>query len=128
MEAKNIQSKKANRQGWHRSTELCIDLKTILRSDRRAKLRKDYPGVLTRDGREHYTFTETLPESAGKRNPHVFCGDFITVTRWADGSLHPNFKPTKIGGKGFNLESYAFGVAYEIREALKGLIEENMSE
>ena len=128
MEAKNIQSKKANGQGWHRSTELFIDLKTILRSDRRAKLRKDYPGVLTRDGREHYTFTETLPEQAGKRNPHVFCGEFITVTRWTDGSLHPNFKPTRIGGKGFNLTSYAWGVACELREALKGLIEENMSE
>ena len=91
-------------------------------------MRKDYPGVLTRDGREHYTFTETLPEQAGKRNPHVFCGDFITVTRWADGSLHPNFKPTRIGGKGFNLTSYAWGVALELREALKGLIEEEMSE
>ena len=128
MEAKNIQSKKANGQGWHRNTELCIDLKTILTSDRRARMRKDYQGVLTRDGREHFTFIETLPEQATKRNPHVFCGEFITVTRWADGSLHPNFKPTKIGGRGFNLTSYAWGVALELREALKGLIEEEMSE
>ena len=37
----------------NRNTELCIDLKTILRSDRKAKTHKDYPGVLTRDGREH---------------------------------------------------------------------------
>lgn len=89
------------------NTELCIDLKTILHSDRRARMRKDYPGVLTRDGREHYTFIETLPEQAARRNPHVFCGEFITVTRWADGTLHPNFKPTKIGGRGFTPESYA---------------------
>ena len=33
---------------------LCIDLRTILRSDRKAKTHKDYPGVLTRDGREHF--------------------------------------------------------------------------
>ena len=111
---------------WNTNTELCIDLKTILRTDRRARMRKDYTGVLTRDGREHYTFLETLPESAGKRNPHIFCGDFITVTRWADGTLHPNFRPKRIGGKGFNLESYAFGVACELREALKGFIEEEV--
>ncbi len=110
------------------NTELCIDLKTILRSDRRAKMRKDYPGVLTRDGREHYTFIETLPTTDGKRNPHVFEGEFITVTRRSDGSLRPNFKLGRIGGKGFNLESYAWGVALELREALKGLIEEEMSE
>ena len=34
----------------------------------------------------------------------------------------------KIGGKGFNLVRYVWGVALEHREALKGLIEENMSE
>ena len=110
------------------NTELCIDLKTILTSDRRARMRKDYRGVLTRDGREHFTFIETLPQGAAKRNPHVFEGEFITITRRSDGSLRPNFKLGRIGGKGFNLESYAWGVALELREALKGLIEEEMSE
>ncbi len=124
MEAKNIQSKKANGQGWHRNTELCIDLKTILRSDRRAKLRKDYPGVLTRDGREHYTFIETPASTDGKRNPHVFEGEFITITRRSDGSLRPNFKNLTTG-RGFSVESYAFGVACELREALSSLIEED---
>ena len=110
------------------NTELCIDLKTILTSDRRARMRKDYRGVLTRDGREHYTFIETPASTDGKRNPHVFEGEFITITRRSDGSLRPNFKLGRIGGKGFNLESYAWGVALELREALKGLIEEEMSE
>ena len=82
------------------------------------------PSIKGKDGREHYTFIETPASTDGKRNPHVFCGEFITVTRWTDGSLHPNFKPTRIGGKGFNLTSYAWGVACELREALKGLIEE----
>ena len=63
MEAKNIfkqpraKAKQtctmSNLVGLNRNTELCIDLKTILRSDRKAKTHKDYPGVLTRDGREH---------------------------------------------------------------------------
>lgn len=95
---------------------------------------KDYPGILRREipseefgfDEGRYTFTETVHQTAGKRNPHVFCGDFITVTHWADGSLHPNFRPKRIGGKGFNLESYAFGVACELREALKGFIEEEV--
>jgi len=82
----------------------------------------------TKPQRGSRPFIETLLEQAARRNPHVFCGEFITVTRWADGSLHPNFRPTKIGGRGFTPESYAWGVACELREALKGLIEEDMSE
>ena len=46
MEAKNIQSKKANKHGWHTNTDLGCDLKTILRNDRRMKVGKDYQGVL----------------------------------------------------------------------------------
>ena len=30
-----------------------------------------------------------------KRNPRVFNGEYITVTRRDDGSLRPNFKPIK---------------------------------
>jgi len=41
-------------------------------------------------------------------------------TKWTN----RNFRPKKIGGKGFNLTSYVWGVACELREALKGLIEE----
>ena len=103
------------------NTELCIDLKTILRSDRRAKMRKDYTGVLTRDGGEHFSFVETQPAST-KRNPQLFRGKYITITRWADGSLHPNFKNLTTG-RGFSVESYAFGVACELREALRGIVE-----
>ena len=105
------------------TTELCIDLKTILRSDRRAKMRKDYMGVLTRDGREHFTFIETLPQGAAKRNPHVFEGQHITITRRSDGSLRPNFKEMHIGA-GFRIDSYALAVMNELRYGLKGLLEE----
>ena len=108
---------------FNANTELCIDLKTILRSDRKAKMRKDYPGVLTRDGREHYTFTETMPQTAAKRNPHVYEGEFINISLWADGSLHPSFKNVTTG-RDFSVESYAFGVACELREGLSGLVEE----
>ena len=74
-------------------TELCVDLKTILTSDRRAKMRKDYRGVLTRDGREHYTFIEDAQErKLARRYPLVYKGYCINVTRKPDGSLQPHFR------------------------------------
>ena len=120
MEAKNIHSN-SNQEGWNRNTELCVDLKTILRSDRRAKTNKDYPGLLRRDGREHFTFIETQPTTA-KRNPQLFKGKYITITRWADGSLHPNFRPMPADT---SVEHYAFNVYRELLGALKGLVEKN---
>ena len=114
-------------QGWNRNTELCVDLKTVLHSDRRLQYGKDYPGVLRRDWAYHYTFLETLPATAGKRNPHVFRGRYITVTRRDDGSLRPNFRPMP-ASKDFNLDAYAICVCNELRQALRGLLEEGDQE
>jgi len=120
-------------QGWHKNTELCVNLKTLLRSDVHMKVGKEYQGVLKLDSESivdeflyrdtHYTFTETVHLTAGKRNPHVFDGEFITVTRRDDGSYRLNFKPLKTGAD-FSLERYALGVYNEICIALGGLIEE----
>lgn len=119
-------------QGWHTNTELGCDVKTILRSDRKMKVGKEYQGTfrldmegiadefLSRD--EHFTFVETLPWSM-KRNPRVYNGRYISVTRQDNGSLRPNFKPLKMGDD-FSLERYALGVYNELCIALGGLIEE----
>ena len=119
----------ANQEGWNRNTALCVNLKTILRQERMMKPGKGYTGVLKRDVicedfhyDEHYTFIETLSSTNGKRNPRVFDGEFITVTLWGDGTLHPNFKQMEIG-KDFTVDGYALAVCDEIRQALKGLIE-----
>ena len=119
-------------QGWNHNTDLSVDLKTILRSDRCMKTGKEYPGVLRRDSDTiiddflyhdpHYTFVETVPPTACKRNPHVFNGEYITVTRRDDSSLKLNFKELKTG-VGFSVDGYALGVCNELRQALKGLIE-----
>ena len=116
--------------GWHPDTAVGVDLKTLLRSDRQAKAGKSYPGVLRRDVEcdefrydEHFTFIETVPLTAGKRNPHVYDGEYITVTRRDDGSLRQNFKELKMGA-GFSVERYALGVYNEICMALEGLVEE----
>ena len=36
-------------QGWNKNKELCMDVNTYLRSDRRMKAGKSYQGVLRRD-------------------------------------------------------------------------------
>ena len=78
---------------FNRNTELCVDLKTILTSDRKAKRFKDYRGVLTRDGREHFTFMEEAPErKARKHNPCVYKGYTINVHRRDDGIIYPTFR------------------------------------
>ena len=118
-------------QGWNPNTDLGCDLKTLLHSDRRLQTGKDYQGVLRRDSDAdvdeflcrdaHYTFVETMPAKACKRNPRVFDGQLITITRRADGSLWPNFKPMKVGA-GFSVDSYALGVCNELRKALTCLV------
>ena len=124
----------AEEQGWHTNTELGCDVKTILRSDVRMKVGKEYQGIFRLDSEAdidefrcrdaHMTFTETVPMTAGKRNPHVFAGQYITVTRRNDGSLRPNFKPMPKLGANLSVDYYAFEVYRELRQALKGLVEE----
>ena len=130
MEAKNIQSKKANKHGWHNNTHLCVNLKSQLRSDRKMKVKKDYQGVLRLDDEgtideylsrdPHYTFVETRPWSM-KRNPRVYNGKFISITRQENGTLRPNFKPMKVG-EGFSVERYISGVDLELHKGLEGLV------
>ena len=107
-----------------------MDLKTQLRSDHYMKPGKSYTGILRRDiecdeflYEDHFTFVETVPPTDGKRNPHVYVGQYITITRRDDGSLRPNFKPMPTGN-GFSVERYALGVYNELCMALTGLVEE----
>ena len=120
----------SNLKGWHRNTDLSVNLKTILHSDRKMKPCKDYQGMLRLDAEgtveeflsrdAHYTFVETLPWTS-KRNPRLFNGKYISITRRPDGSLRPNFKPLKVT-KGFSVERYTFKVYLELHKALKGLV------
>ena len=122
----------AEEHGWHPNTHLGVDVKTLLRSDVRMVVGKEYQGVLRLDSDgiideflcrdPHFTFVETVPQTAGKRNPHVYDGKFITVTRRDDGSLRLNFKELKVGAD-FSVEKYASGVANELLWALEGLVE-----
>ncbi len=124
------ESEEADEQGWHANTDLGCNLKTLLRSDRRLQTDKGYLGVLRLDSEAdidkfqcrdaHMTFIETAPMTAGKRNPRMFDGRFITITRRDDGSLRPNFKPMPVG---MSVDNYTFEVYRELRQALKDLVE-----
>ena len=93
---------------------------------------KDYQGVLRLDHEAdidefrcqdaHYTFVETLPWTT-KRNPRVFRGRYITITRRNDGTLRLNFRPVKTDAEDFDIIRYSSGVANELLWALEGLIE-----
>ena len=117
-------------QGWNRNTHLGVDLKTLLRSDSKMKVGKDYQGILRRDEiceefryDEHFTFVETLPPAPDKRNPQVFRGKYITITRRDDGTYRPNFRPMKVDAD-FSVERFAADVANELLWALEGLVGE----
>ena len=93
------------------------------------KAGKDYHGVLRRDvtcEEFHYnevmTFVETTNQKRVKRNPHIYEGEHITVTRRDDGTYHPNFRPIHTG-PGFSVAQYATDVANELMWALEGLVE-----
>ena len=112
------------------NTELCVNLKTVLRKDCIMKPGKNYMGILRRDVEceefrfdSRFIFTETDSATIAKRNPRVFDGDYITITMRNDGTLRPNFKPMKMGPD-FSPERYATAVANELMWALEGLIEE----
>lgn len=109
-------------QGCNRNTDFCVDVKTILRNDSIAAIGKNYTGELTRDSEDHYTFLETQPPKVYKRNPHVYVGKYITITRRDNGRLQPNFKPLKMDAN-FSATTYARGVANELLWGLSGLIE-----
>jgi len=124
---------KTNFNGWHYNTNLGCDVKTLLHSDVHMRTGKEYQGVLRLDSDDivdeflcrdpHYTFVEIVPQSTGKRNPHVYDGRLVTITRKDDGSLCPNLKQMPKLGANLSVDNYAFEVYRELCQGLKGLIE-----
>ena len=105
-------------------TELAVDLKLLTRKPGRMHVDEYLNGMITRDGDDHYCFIEKCSGLVTKRrNPHVFEGEFITITRRADGLLRLNFRAMPQGWQQ-DIDSYAYGVAWELRTALRDLVED----
>ena len=113
------------------NTELCVDLKTHLQNDVLMKPGRDYVGILRRDipseefGPDdgHYSFIETVPPAAPKRNPKVYGCELFTITLRDNGTLRLNVKPIK-AGPDFSIDGFALRMSDEIRRALPGLVGE----
>ena len=75
------------------NTEPCVDLKLLTRKQGRLEVGTILPGVITRDGEEHYTFLEEgdQQKASSQRNPHVYRGRFVNVNQSGDGTLYPTF-------------------------------------
>lgn len=77
------------------NTELCVDLKLLKQKPGRLRVGKCLEGILTHDGREHFTFIEEASEmkrtAVVSRNPIVYAGACINVHRKDDGTLYPTF-------------------------------------
>ena len=89
---------------FNHNTHLGVNVKTVLNNDRVMKTGKDYQGVLRRDVEideflydEHFTFVETATHQTVRRNPRIFSGRYITVTRWADGSYQTELQADEDG-------------------------------
>lgn len=122
--AAEVKAAAEGNSGWFFNTELCSDIKTYLCFDRIAKIGKVYKGLLRRDSDDHFSFFECRCSASANaiiRNPHVFEGKYINVTRrLMDGHIRFNFKEVDFGD-GFTPMSFAIGVMKEIIMAFKCL-------
>ena len=84
-------------KGSDTDTHQCVDVKTVLNSERSTRLLKSYNGTLTQDDEYHFIFIEELPEMR-RRNVRVYNGHYFSLTRRSDGMLRLNFKPIRVDG------------------------------
>ena len=102
----------------HGSPLLGIDLWTRLRTDPQPSLGKPYHGRLVMRDTDYALFTEDPPAKPQRRNPRIFDGRYVTLTRReGDGHLRLNFKELPFP-PGLDDEAYAHGVGQEVKEAL----------
>ena len=102
----------------HGSPLLGIDLWTRLRADPQPRLGKPYHGRLVVRDTGDALFTEDPPAKPQRRNPRIFDGRYVTLTRReGDGHLRLNFKELPFP-PGLDDEAYAHAVGQEVKEAL----------
>ena len=90
-------------------------------------MRKDYTGVLTRDGREHFTFIEeAFKRKTCRRYPNIYKGACINVHQKPDGTLYPTFRMPEYT-RFYTFKDFCREAAEELL-MMAGLVEEEMSE
>ncbi len=109
------------------NTELCVDLKLLKQKPGHLPVGECLEGVLTRDGREHFTFIEEAAEmkrtAVVSRNPIVYAGACINVHRRNDGSLYPTFRQPQLSTF-YTFKDFCREAAEELL-LIAGLVEED---
>lgn len=97
------------------NTELDVDLKLFTLKPGRVNEGEFLAGMLTRDGKKHYSFVQKASEKkvTTMRNPRIYKGSCINVNQNEDGSLRPTFNRPKYT-KDFSFRSFCHAAAKEL--------------
>lgn len=98
------------------STELSIDLKLFTLKPGRICENEFLPGMLTRDGENHYSFVQNATKKKRKvnrRNPQVFKGLCVNVIQHSDGTLYPTLNRPDYT-KDFTFKDFCLRAAEEL--------------
>ena len=109
---------------FHPDTHLSVDLKLMTRKPGRMPVNGCLPGVLARDGDDHFCFIENASEKKRvitRRNPRIYKGALINVIRQDDGSLYPSFNRPPYT-ESFTFRDFCLAAAEELF-VLAGLVE-----
>lgn len=128
--ASNEPLARAYRERLHPDTHLDVDLKLLTRKPGRMNIGDYLGGVITRDGEDHFSFTESDTEKkrvmVDQRNPHIYEGLRINVNRKNNGEPYPTFNRPKYT-KNFTFQDFCREAAEELI-AVAGLIEDESVE
>ena len=98
------------------TTELGIDLKLFTLKPGRICENEFLPGMLTRDGENHYSFVQNATKKKRKvnrRNPQVFKGLCVNVIQHSDGTLYPTLNRPNYT-KDFTFKDFCLRAAEEL--------------
>lgn len=128
--ASNEPLARAYRERLHPDTHLDVDLKLLTRKPGRMNIGDYLGGVITRDGEDHFSFTESDTEKkrvmVDQRNPHIYEGLRINVNRKDNGEPYPTFNRPKYT-ENFTFQDFCREAAEELI-AVAGLIEDESME
>lgn len=99
-----------------KSTNLCIDLKTVMQNDSILVKGQCYNGILTRDSETHFRFEEAIRKGRAPRNPKLFDGKRISMVRKSNGRYQIHMKAM---GEELDREKFALEIYGEVVSALK---------
>ena len=108
----------------HPNTELGVDVKFLTREPGRMNVGDSMGGLITCDKEGHFTFVENAAErkvNVVPRNPHVFEGKYINISRRSDGSLYPALRRPCYNSL-FTFKDFCHAAAEELM-AVAGLVE-----